>query len=363
MQKINLPFYAKLAFVLISLSLIIYIALLGEEILGPLLFSFLFSVLLLPVAGFLERMHLPRSLAALISVIFLVLLTALLLYFVATQLSSLMQDWPLLKKQIADSLAGLQQWIARTFHIEASKQLDYINPTSSEGLSTATSLIGHTVLSLSSTLLFLIFIPIYTFFLLFYRHLLVRFILSLFAEKHSQRVYEVLHQVQSIIKSYVIGLFIEMCAVALISCAIFWIIGVKYATLLGVLTGLFNLIPYVGIFTAIALCMLITFASGSVSKVLIVGLCLWLLHVMDSNLLMPRIVGSKVRINALITIIGVITGNLVWGIAGMFLAIPSIAILKIIFDHVEELKPWGILLGDDTQKKLPVIGKIKIIKK
>jgi predicted PurR-regulated permease PerM len=99
--------------------------------------------------------------------------------------------------------------------------------------------------------------------------------------------------------------------------------------------------------------MLITFTTNGAAAVLGVAVVLVIVHLVDSNILLPRIVGSKVKINALVTIVGVLVGSAIWGIAGMFLAIPLIAILKVIFDGVESLSSWGLLLGDDT-KRVPV---------
>jgi putative permease len=144
---------------------------------------------------------------------------------------------------------------------------------------------------------------------------------------------------------------LEMVIVATISCIAFWIIGVKYAMLLGIITGLFNIIPYVGIFSALLLSTLITFATGAISKAVIVAIVVIAIHLIDSNVILPLVVGSKVRLNALITFIGIILGEMLWGLSGMFLSIPVIAIFKIIFDHINGLRPWGYLLGGDYEYK------------
>jgi predicted PurR-regulated permease PerM len=128
---------------------------------------------------------------------------------------------------------------------------------------------------------------------------------------------------------------------------------VKYAILLGLITGLFNIIPYLGIFTALVLSTLITFATAAVAgKVVLVIITLVATHLIDSNILLPMIVGSKVKINPLITVIGVVVGEMIWGISGMFLSIPVIAVMKIVFDRVESLKPWGLLLGEEEKAAL-----------
>ncbi len=350
MNKLHLPFYAKLAVVLLTLILLFYIAYLGKEIFAPLAFAFLFATLLLPVANAFEKMHFPRALSSLLSVILMVILVALILFLIGSQISSLSQDWPHLKSQVENSFGDLQGWINNNFHINILKQKKFIN-SATQNISSS-SIIGNTVLSISVTVIFIIFIPVYTFFLLFYRELLLRFLVSLFAEEHAPKVYEIMGQIQHIVKKYIIGLFLEMFVIAVVLCILFEILGIKYAILLGVISAIFNIIPYVGIYTAILLCVLITSASAGASKAVAVAIAMLLVHIIDGNILMPRIVGSKVRINALITIVGVIAGSLLWGIPGMFLAIPAIAILKIIFDRVNGLQPWGILLGDDTKSKM-----------
>jgi predicted PurR-regulated permease PerM len=147
-----------------------------------------------------------------------------------------------------------------------------------------------------------------------------------------------------------------MVIVSTVVCISFWVLDIKYAILLGLITGLFNIIPYLGIFTALLLSSLITFATAAVAgKVILVVITLVITHLVDSNVLLPVIVGSKVKINPLITVLGVVIGEMIWGISGMFLSIPVIAVIKIVFDRVESLKPWGLLLGEEER---PVSKKV-----
>jgi putative permease len=361
--KIETPFYTRLAMVLISLICLGYLSILGKELLSPLIFSFLFSILLLPMAQFFERkLKFPRSAAAGLSVILFLIFIAIIIYMVGAQISSLARDWPLFKEQVTLTLHTFQQWVSDKFHIDLNKQLDYFNNATSKVLTASTSVIGTTVLTLSSIMLFLVFTMIDTFFLLFYRRLVMKFLIGVFREENSVMVYEIVAQIQYIIRKYVTGLLLEMTIVAGVCCLTFWLLGIKYAILLGIITGLFNIIPYIGIFTALLLSTLITFATGAVAtKVLFVVITVIGMHLIDSNVLLPLIVGSKVRINALITLMAVIIGEMMWGISGMFLAIPVVAITKIIFDKIESLKPWGILLGDEKDEKQPgkLMRKIK----
>jgi predicted PurR-regulated permease PerM len=340
--------------VLVSLIALVYIIVLGKSILAPLVFALMFAVLLLPLANFLERrLRFPRSMASLLAVLLLIIALAALLYVVGSQISSLADDWPQFKQQVMTSIADLQHWISVKFHIRIKQQMNYVDNATSKLLATGGSVLGDAVVSLSSLVLFLVFIMIDTFFLLYYRRLLIRFLVSVFKEENAVTVYDIIAEIQSRIRQYILGLLLEMVIVSAATCLALWILGVKYAILLGLITGLFNLIPYVGIFTALLLSTLVTFATAGATKLLLVIATIFGIHLIDANILLPVIVGSKVRINALITVLCVIIGENIWGIPGTFLAIPVIAMMKIVFDRIDSLKPWGLLLGDERDEKQP----------
>lgn len=350
-QYKSFPFYHRLAAVLVSLVVVGYLVIQGKELLSPLIFSCLFSILLLPLASFMERkFRFRRGLAAILSVLMLLTVIAAVVYVVGVQMSNLADDWPQFKMQLNNSLSSLQHWIAVNFHINSNKQLTYIKSATNNVLASGTEVVGVTIVSLSSFLLFLVFTFIYTLFFLTYRRIIMHFLVSVFLEKNSLVVHDIVEQVQQILRKYIIGLFIEMCVVSVVVCIALWALGIKYAVLLGLITGLFNIIPYIGIFTAMLVSVLITFATAAAAgKVLLVLTTLVITHLVDSNILLPVIVGSKVKINPLITVLGVVLGEMIWGVSGMFLSIPVIAVLKIIFDRIDSLKPWGILLGEQDK--------------
>jgi len=189
--------------------------------------------------------------------------------------------------------------------------------------------------------------------------LLIRFMVWVFRDENEHVVMDIVENIQSILRQYILGLLLEMVIVAGVAITVFWMIGIKYAALLGIIVGLFNIIPYIGIFTALLLSTVITFATGSISNTVAVAVSVIGIHAVDANFLLPTIVGSKVRLNALISFIGIILGEMIWGLSGMFLSIPVIAIFKIIFDRIETLKPWGYLLGGDYEYKKPAAKAMK----
>jgi len=364
-MKENLSFLPKLALVLFCLISLTYIAILGHSLLAPLLFSLLMAILLLPVGNFLEqRFKLKRSLATLLSVILMIATIGGIIYFFGNQLSDLWADWPLLKEKANVSFHELQHWITKTFHVNTEKQLSYLNDSTEKALATSATIVATTLATLSSTLLFLGFTLLFTFFILNYRRVLFTFLTSVFKEEHKEKVTEIVTQIQYIIKKYIIGLFLQMLIVTVLMIAILSLLGVKYSVLLGLVAGIFNVVPYLGIFFALLVSCLITFATAGAGKVLLVVVAFVAVHAVDGNVLMPLVVGSKVKINALFAFIGIVVGEMIWGISGMFLCIPYLAILKIIFDRVDTLKPWGILMGEEhkPEKKKRVYRITKKIK-
>lgn len=364
MREIKLPIYAKIALVLIILLAGGYICIIGERVVVPLLFSFLFAILLLPFANFLEnKTGLSRTLSSIIAVTALLIIISTVIYVLGAQVTDLSSEWPLLKQQIVTLFHNVQTWLATTFHLNLEKQTTYINDATARLMDSSGAILQTTLLSLSSILLFLVFILIYTILLLFYRRILMRFVVALCTDKYVGLIYDVLTNIKQIIRSYISGLFLEAVIVAVVSCIVFLILGIKYVILLGLLVGVLNVIPYIGIFTALILSVLITFATYDGKHALFVAIAVIIIHLVDSNYLMPKIVGAKVKLNPLMVIIGVIIGEMMFGISGMFLAIPFLAIAKVIFDRVDGLQPWGILLGEEEHTPHKVKRIVKKIKK
>jgi putative permease len=359
-KKLIAPFYERLSLILIGMMALGFLIIQGKEVLDPLMFGFLFAILLLPVSAFFEKkLRLPRGASSFLSIILLVTFVSGVLYLVGSQISRLMDDWPMLQKQIAQSLNNVYDWIEGTFKYDVSKQKLLIHKTEVKLMSSGTEVVGTTFGAVSSLLLFYVFIMIFTFFILFYRKLLYGFVLKAFGKNNEPIVHDVIANIQGILRQYILGLVFEMVIVATVACAAFWFIDIKYAVLLGIIVGLFNIIPYLGIFSALALSVLITFATGPISNSVEVGAAVIGIHLVDANVLLPAVVGSKVRLNALITFLGILLGEMMWGLSGMFLSIPVIAIFKIIFDRVESTQAWGYLLGGDYEDKKTAERKIK----
>jgi predicted PurR-regulated permease PerM len=327
----------------------------------PLAFACLFCIVLIAPCNYLEKVKIGKGIAALLSTLIALVIFGFIFYFVSSQIISFRDELPVLQTSLRTSIDHLHDYAQEHFHLTSTKLDSILSTVKSQTLTSAPTLVSTTVSKISSVLIYIVMVIIYTFLLLLYRRLIINFLLAVFHIKYGDNVKEALSKIRFVIKNYVAGLIIEMLVVAAMNYIGFLMVGVKYAFLLAVIAALLNLIPYLGIFTAALFTMLITYATGSPSMVLESAIVLWVVHLIDSNVLLPRIVGSKVKINALVTIIGVIVGSQLWGISGMFLAVPIVAIIKVILDSIPETYPWGMLLGEEAH--VHNRGKLNILVK
>jgi AI-2 transport protein TqsA len=344
---VKFPFYARLALTLFAIALVLLFMFLGKSLLVPLFFSFLVSILLHPVVLFLEKRKFPRPLAASLTLLLFMVLVGSLFYFFSHQAVRLSRDLPSLQAKVLEKWEDVQGWISEKYHITNTQQKAYMNKSATGILNTAMNSAATTFVGIAETLILTIFFFIFTFFILQYRRLLMRFVAKLFDDEHNDKVQGIIVRIRSLINSYVLGLLIEMSVVAVLIFTSLMIIGVKYALLISIMTAVLNIIPYLGIYFSMAVAMLITAATGSTGHVIAVGIVFLVTHFADANMILPHVVGGKMKMNPFITILAVLTGHLIWGIPGMFLFIPLMAMIRLISEEIPGMKPWAILLGEE----------------
>lgn len=291
-----------------------------------------------------------------IAIVLVVLLAgmALLVWFLSKNFTRLVEDFPTLKANVIVHLENLSNWINSKTNFSTERQLQLINQQSTKLVNFAGGYLGGLASSLTALLIFFGLVPIYIFLLLFYRNLLLRFIFLWFKEAEHDRVKETVKEMQGIIKSYLGGLLIQIAYITVLLGGILMLFGIKHALLIGVLFAILNLIPYIGALIGNIIAVLLTLTSSDhLSPILTVLITIAVVQFLDNNILMPKIVGSKIRINALTSIVAVIAGGALAGIAGMFLSLPIIAVLKVIFDRSNHLKQWGVLFGDERPPVSP----------
>lgn len=361
-MKKTYPFYIRSTVILFGLILLLYALSSLRDILTPICFSVMLAILLNRLVIKLERFKISKFWAILISVLLAFFVIAGIAYFISSQILSFGDDLPLLKKKFILLFSRFQQSLQNTLGFNMKQQDQWI----AEAEVGMKPLIGQALGTVAGTFGLLFLLPVYTFLLLYYKSLFLKFLYEIFGDSDTVKVAEVLQETKGAVQHYMIGLLREGIVVALLNTTALFLLGVKYAVLLGIMAALLNLLPYIGGVIAILLPVIVaTITKEGIQTQLGVTAAFLFIQFIDNHILIPLIVSSKVQINAFISIVIVLLGGALWGISGMFLSIPFIGILKIIFDRIDELKPWGKLLGTEvaTIQKLKLIKRKKTIQK
>jgi len=338
--------YLKFSQVLVGLLAFFYILYIGHDILVPLVLAALIAILLNPLVNILHRrMH--RVLAIAIVLFFAAIVFAGIIYFVTTQMMNFGEALPQFKEKFGTLWNNLIGWVSDTFNLSRKNIDSLMQRLQAESMEKLGSGLGATLGTIGGTLSMLVLLPIYVFMILLYKPMIVVFIEKLFKDDQKPLVDDAMHQTQKLIQSYLIGLLLEIALVTMLNSIGLLIIGVQYAVLLAFIGALLNLIPYLGAVVAMVLVSSIAFATNSPTAALYTVILYAVVQLIDNNFILPKVVGSKVKINAFVSILAVLVGGAIWGIAGMFLAIPLVAIAKVMFDRIKPLEPFGYILGDD----------------
>jgi len=355
-SKSILPFYAKAGIFLVGLSALLAILYIAQGIIVPLVFAFIIAILLHPLVNLFVRIRINRILAIFITLLLTILVLAAFIALIYTQAVSFSDSWPIFVQKFTVILNDSISYAARYFEIKPSLIHAWITKTQHELITIDSTLIGNTIVTVGSTMANLLLIPVYIFVILYYQPHLIEFIRQLFDEEHQTQVRAIVTQTKSVVQHYLVGLIIEAIIVGILNTAGLLLLGIQYAILLGVLGAVLNMIPYIGGIISIALFMMVALVTKDSAwfALYVLGVHT-IVQIIDNDYIVPKIVASKVKINALFSILVVLVGNALWGISGMFLSLPLLAIVKVIFDHIDSTKPWGYLLGDT----MPALKRIR----
>jgi predicted PurR-regulated permease PerM len=353
----KIPFYAKAALIFISILVFAFIMHIGQHIILPILYATIIAILLNPLVNYLIRKKINKIVSISIAVALAICVAIGILYIVSSQITMFTEMYPQLKAKFNETSTEFIHWISKKFNIRHSKINAWITETQSEEISNFA--IGEKLIEVGRMLVIGMLLPAYLFMILYYKPLLLEFIRKLFRSEHHIAVTEVFINTKKIIQSYLVGLFLEMIIIAVLNSVGLLFLGIDYAIILGVTGAILNIIPFIGGIIAIALPMMVAFVTkDSLTYSVLVFFIYIFIQFIDNHYIIPKIVASRVKINALISVIVVLIGGELWGIPGMFLAIPLTAIIKVICDHIESLKPWGFLLGNIV----PTASKFSFIK-
>jgi len=348
MQK---SFLIQATLVLFFLVLGFWILYVAKPVLMPLAIAGVLTMLFIPVCIWFEKNGINRIWAAIICGLFFVLIIIAIGMLISTQFSNITNNLSIIEQNISNTLNRLQQYLQNSLNISTSDQnktLDKQNSTDHLSIS-LTAVLG----SLLEIIIYMILILVYMILMLYYRTHFKNFILKLVPETQVAKTKKIIEQSSKVVQQYLLGLSIIIVMLWIMYGIGFSIVGVKNALFFAVLCGLLEIIPFVGNITGSTLTSLMALSQGGgISMVLGVLTTYAIVQFIQFYIIAPMIMGVQVRINPLFTIVIIIAGEVLWGVPGMILSIPLLAITKIVFDNVESLKPYGYLIGQDNRRNI-----------
>ncbi|PAU92807.1 AI-2E family transporter [Aliifodinibius salipaludis] len=342
------------------IRLLLFFAVIGtliitKQLLVPLALAILFSYLLYPSAEKLEQKNIPRIATNFILIIGSIAIVTGAAYGIILLVATFTDNLPAIKDQIDNNITQFRWALGRTFGVTA-EQLDSIV----ESIKGSGQYIAQFFTGTANTILTVGLIPVYTFLLLFYRDKFRTFIKMLVPESEKNIAQSIIDQAAEVVPRYLKGLFIVFLILIVINSLGFYLIGIEYALLVGLIAAIFNLIPYLGTVIGYGIAFLFVLATQSPTLALGVFAQFFVVQFIENNILTPNITGSYVQINPLVTILALIAGGMIWGLPGMFMVIPYLAILKIVCENIESLKPVGYLLSTKgTEKHSLTLREVK----
>lgn len=329
----------------------------AKAFLMPVAIGGIIAMLFLPFCKWMEARKVPKSIAVLSSMLVLLLVVAAIGLLLGWQIAALLNDVALIKQTAIEKGTAAQQYIFNNLGIAVEKQTQILN-TEKPSLG---AMMGLVLSSLKYIAINFILVMVYFFLLLYYRGHIRAFIIKLTAPAQQKEMGQVIYSTTHVAQQYLLGMAKIIVCLWIMYGVGFGIIGVENFIFFAILCGLLEIVPFIGNITGTTLTVFVAAIHGAELPVLGgIVLVYGIVQFIQGWVLEPLILGPQVKINPLFTVIALILGDLVWGIPGIILAIPITAMIKIICDHVDTLKPYGFLIGELVlPKKRPAIhGRI-----
>lgn len=346
MQKAGNSNIVRITALLLGGVLLVHIMVEAKLILLPLAWAMFFALLILPVTQWLEKKKIPRSIAIISVLIITTTAIGFVLYVLSFQIIGLLREAPAVTGKLNDWILSLQTFGEKNLGITNEAIAQQISNSLSDMFNTSLVMLRNSLFSAFQTLTLLSVIPLYIFFMLYYRDLFYDGFLEL-ARNYRAKASGIIRKINRVVQQYMAGLMAVTVIIGILFYITLSLLGINYALFFAVLLAVFNLVPYIGVIIASFAVILYTIATtDSLFYPVAVLIALWFIQLVENNLITPYILGSRVRLNPMAALIAIFIGGSIWGISGMILFIPLLGVLKVVFDEFEKLRPYALLLGD-----------------
>jgi len=351
----------RYAAIFILLIAIVFILAQLKVVLVPVCFAIVFAVMLFPLALRMEKAGFGKALSSLIAVVIMTILAVALLAFLFRQVGHLLQEAPVLFGKMGQLVDRMETFISEKLYIKKSVTTQHVNKQLAEMLDNSGNIFTSLIGLITSLLADVVLIPLFSFFLLYYRDFFLEFFYKLFPSSEKDWIDETMQRIYFVIQNYLLGIVIVMGIVGTLNSLGLFMLGIKYAFFFGFFAALLMLIPYIGVLIGSllpALMALVTkdnywYAVGAIGVMLFV-------QILEGNFITPYIVGSKVNINPLIVIVMFLIFGKLWGVAGLILALPLTAMIKVLLETMPACKAYTFILGEPQQYHLKKFSRLHV---
>lgn len=359
-MKSSIPF-AKITFLLLTIILFIYGIIAAKQFLFPITFGILISYLLYPIANFLEKNSFPRILSIIISILVAIVVVGAIFLLFYRQFVNMLDEFASLRQKANENIEAFQQNLQSFLGLQNNRLEQFLKDQVSQFFGKKNQ-IALLFTATTDTIFKIVILPVYVFLFLYYRTKFAYFILKIVDKKNERTALNILREISTVAAKYMGGVAIVVLILCVLNSTGLLIIGVEYAILLGIISAFFNFIPYFGTLLggAVPLLFVLLTADDPVYYAIRVVILFMIIQFTENNILTPNIVGGNVKINPFFIIVGLIVGGMVWGIPGMLVIVPFLAIARIICSNIKGLQPYSFLLGPKgTQRHSITMRKIR----
>lgn len=359
MIKASYPKFTQLLVILLIAFAGITILIIGKTFLVPIVLAGIFALFLTPLAELLERWHIHRRVATVLSLLSFLLITVGIISGISLLLRSFIIDLPNLSSDITRNLSLISDFTQR-IGLGSIIDVNHIDDVLLNLLRNSTSTIGSIVSGTTTTITQITLTIVYTFFMLSYRDKLKGFMFKLAPNADHAGIREIAHNMMRVVPQYLVGVFISALILAVVNSGTFIVLGLNQPIFLGILLAILNIIPYVGPTVGFIVVIGFTLLTQSPIHALGVVIAFFVIQFFDNNILTPGITASRIKLNGLTAIIGIVAGGMIWGVVGMVLALPILAMIKIILASTPGFEAYAYLMGteDTDEEKTETKGHI-----
>jgi predicted PurR-regulated permease PerM len=337
------PHKSHWALTAIGIATVLGLCYWGELVLAVMLVSVLLAFILAPVMDAFIRFRFPRGLAAAVAVILLLTLLGGLVYYSSNQAIIFSRDLSKYTQTIQQEISQVRQRAENlgTFDPPGqSKNAEYRPSASLEELLTR----GFG--SVSQAVLAASFVPFLVYFMLSWQHHVRSATVMLFSLENRQTAYVTLGLISAMIRTFMVGNLLIGLFLGTASTIAFAILGLPFFYFIGFISGFLSLVPYLGVVLAMAPPFFVSVGHISSGDAVVIVMIVLSLHLIALNVLYPKFLGNRLQLNPLAVTIALLAWGWLWGAIGLVLAVPITAAMKIVFDHIESLKPYGAWMGE-----------------